>query len=145
MNAKIINWIDKQKPKLVRAAEEYLSQNEIYRAIGSKKAISISQLQNLLNAARSGSTLAELRNFLRYQMGRGTKGTRGWTEWDSGEALIRLLDEQVGQRAEKAPPAKANQEGAPKTVRYDVESKLAALLLGYIVRHFTFMEALSKK
>jgi hypothetical protein len=135
MTPEVLSWIDEQKPALVGAAERYIQDNPIYAPDpGRREArrpparVSGSQLRNLVNAAQTGSPLAVMVNLLRYQIGRGG---RGWKDKDSGQALERVLVSEVKTRAESAP-------GSDEGVRYAVESRLAALLLGYIVREFTY-------
>lgn len=135
MTPDVLSWIDEQKPGLVGAAERYLRDNAIYAAGPSKHSarrppakVSGSQLRNLVNAAQADSPLAVLVNLLRYQIGRAS---RGWRDRDSGQALERVLIDEVETRSKSAPTADAH-------AHYAVESRLAALLLGYIVREFTY-------
>lgn len=134
MKSNSLYWIEQQKPELVRAAEAYLKQHPIFEPEENKKAkdpkVSGSQLRNLLNAAQSGASLPVLKNFLRYQIGRKRQG---WADAPSGEALIELLEREVRTRFDGA------QLGDGAAERRAVESQLAALLLGYLVRHFTYL------
>lgn len=130
MKPEALSWIEQQKPDLVAAAEVYLEEHQIYKP-GKRKdkpRISGSQLRNLLNAAQAESSLAVLINFLRYQVGRGNKG---WPDRRSGSALEALLKDKVGGLA-------GNGAKAHEADRYGLEARLAALLLGYVIREYTF-------
>lgn len=135
MNAETLTWIEDQKPDLVRSAEEYVKgfklsePRDVSRGRGFPKArVSGSQLRNLLSAAQSEGSLAVLINFLRYQIGRGRQG---WEDQDSGRGLETLLEEQVGKRI-----ADAGDKAGKKPRQ--AEARLAALLLGYIIRDYTY-------
>ncbi len=135
MNAETLTWIEDQKPNLVRSAESYIKEykisepREVSRGRGFPKArVSGSQLRNLLSASQSEGSLAVLVNFLRYQIGRGRQG---WDDQDSGRGLESLLHEQIGKRITDAGD-KAGSEP------HQVESRLASLLLGYVIREYTY-------
>ncbi len=131
MNAETLAWIEGRKPELVHAAEEYVQKNEIFKAAGHgrKARVSASQLRNLLNATQAESSLAVLINFLRYQVGRGRQG---WQDTASGLALEALLKEKVGALGE------AGEQKLEEADRHALEARLAALLLGYVIREYTF-------
>lgn len=134
MNAETLTWIEDQKPDLVRSAESYVEEHKISepgedRRHGFPKArVSGSQLRNLLSAAQSEGSLAVLINFLRYQIGRGRQG---WEDQVSGRGLETMLHKQVGQRIADAGDVTA---GDPR----QLESRLASLLLGYVIREYTY-------
>lgn len=135
MNADTLAWIEDQKPDLVRSAESYVEEFKISdpregsRGHGFPKAlISGSQLRNLLNASQSEGSLAVLVNFLRYQIGRGRQG---WEDQRSGRGLETLLHEQVGKRIADAGDKAGNEP-------HQVESRLASLLLGFVIREYTY-------
>ncbi|NJL27234.1 MAG: hypothetical protein HC897_04750 [Thermoanaerobaculia bacterium] len=134
MNAETLNWIEEQKPALVMAAREYLGKHQIYQPRSDKPReprVSPTQLRNLWNAAHSGSSLAVLTNFLRYQIGRGN---RGWGDPSSGEALEIVLDRQVGDRC-------SSHLGVESVGRYGLEAQIAALLFGFLIHEYTFQRA----
>lgn len=136
MNAETLNWIEEQKPALVLAAREYLNHNRIYQDIGGQPHnynphVSTAQLRNLWNAAHSGSSLAVLTNFLRYQIGRGN---RGWGDPRSGEALEEVLEQHVGKRC-------AAHLGSDSAEHYGLEAQIAALLFGFLIHEYTFQRA----
>ena len=130
MNPETLTWIEKQKPTLVEWAEHYVKTSELHfpKNPGSSTArVSGSQLRNLLAAAQSGSSLSILLNFLRYQMGR----RQGWGHTDSGQQLEELLEKQLGPLCKKVPA----EQGADA---YELQAHLAAQLLGFIIRDYTY-------
>ena len=137
MTPRTLAWIEQQKPNLVGWAEEYVNTTKLYEARdpnrGKQAWVSGSQLRNLLNTAQSGSSLAVLINFLRYQIGREKQG---WTHRISGEELERLLREDLGKLAT---------EGAEddEADLHEVEAHLAAQLLGFVIREYTYRCALA--
>ena len=133
MNAETLQWIDEQKPALVLAARGYLQEHKIFEDREEKydARVSSSQLRNLWNAAHSGSSLAVLTNFLRYQNGRGH---RGWGDREAGEALETLLELEVGKRGGARLDA-----GSPQ--RYALEAQLAALFFGFLIHEYTYQRA----
>ncbi len=132
MSPELLKWIEEQKPALVGAAEGYLDRDDsrIYapQARDAKKPrVAGSQLRNLLSAAQSGCPLSVLTNLLHYQIGRDGRGW-GRDERKSGEALVQLLAREISERVASVASAE----------RHALESRLAALLLGYLVREFTY-------
>lgn len=134
MKPETLGWIEDQEPELVRAAERYVAEFKIHepgeesRGPRNKARVSGSQLRNLMNAAQSRASLAVLVNFLRYQIGRGRQG---WEDEPSGMALGKLLEDEVGKRIETS-------AGVSGRDRYRLESRLAALLLGFVMREYTY-------
>jgi len=134
MKPETLGWIEEQEPELVRAAEKYVADFDIHkpdpesRGARNKARVSASQLRNLLNAAQGRSSLAVLVNFLRYQIGRGRQG---WDDERSGKALVKLLEDEVGKRVETGSKVSGKD-------RYRLESRLAALLLGFVIREYTY-------
>ena len=138
MNTASLHWIERQKPALVVQAEKYLEEHKIFERVSNdqnEQIVSVSQLRNLLNAARTGEPLVVIQNYLRYQIGRGKKG---WKNRPSGEALVGLLDSEVGKRIESL-------SEIDPVERFEVESRLAALLLGYIIRQYTYKGLVSAR
>lgn len=152
MNSQTLNWIEHQKAELVEAAEGFVTAAGIAdprpetkdkkpappRPGGKdnkpKAKISGSQLRNLLSVAQSERSLAVLLNFLHYQMGRA----KGWPDLPSGEALYGLLREAVKKRIDEAVEEKAFGADFRRPDRFLLESRLSALLLGYIIREYTY-------
>lgn len=127
-------WIEAQKPELVEAAERYVQESEIFRPTpreqqrGRKKKdprVTPSQLQNLLNVALTERSLAVLRNFIRYQVG------RHWEDAAAGELLEKLLLDEVAQRSQR------DSESLGVKPR-ELEAALLPLLLGYVIREHTY-------
>lgn len=159
MRPETLTWLEKQKPRLVARAERFVLDTKLFEA-NAKTAdrpkgerdphVKTSQIRNLLGAAQAGEPLAVLVNFLRYQLGR----RKGWPHEDSGQALealftgdLRALVEEW-RAADAAAAAEAQRESKadPESEaddRYEVESYLAAQLLGFIVREYTYRCALA--
>jgi hypothetical protein len=131
MSPETLAWIEKQKPDLVRSAEDYVKQTKLFKrkGRGDHPRVSGSQLRNLLSAAQSGSPLAVLINFLHYQIGRKNQG---WADQRSGEELGKLLDKDIRRLSREG----AKQKGAEDV--YELESHLAAQLLGFVIREYTY-------
>jgi hypothetical protein len=143
MNPESLAWIEKQKPQLVGWAEDFVAETRLYEPTprtaknepGKRTPlVRTNQLRNLLNAAQSGSPLAVLINFLRYQIGREKEG---WKHRESGEALLTLLETKLremsrGCTADRLP------KGARLPDPYEMEAHLAAQLLGFIIRDYTY-------
>jgi hypothetical protein len=153
MKAETLSWIEEQEPELVRAAEKFVAEFDIHkpdpesresrhgraadgtrdggtRAGGderNKPRVSASQLRNLLKAAQGRSSLAVLVNFLRYQIGRKRNA---WEDKRSGDALVDLLHSEIGKRVESF--------GCHGRDRYHLESRLAGLFLGFVLREYTY-------
>lgn len=132
MSPELLKWIEEQKPALVGAAEGYIEDTAPHR-----NDVSPSQLRNLLAAAQAGQSVALLRSLLRYQIGRSRNG---WRHSASGEALLTLLAERVA-----APLATFFPQTQGTPVMYAAEARLAALLLGYVVREFTYQSEKERK
>lgn len=134
MTPEILAWIERQKPALVGLAEGFLIQHRIYAPAPSEAhkqrppaRVSGSQLRTLLNAAQSGSPVAVLVNLLHYQVGRGA---RGWDDKASGDALAVLLRDSVSALVKASG---ANGDGV-----FEVEARVSALLLGFVIREYTY-------
>lgn len=130
MSPEMLKWIEERKPMLVGKAEEYVKQTQPHKADSGGKAVTSSQLRNLLAAAQAGQSVPLLVNLLRYQMGRRNNA---WAHTRSGEALLALLPEQAS-----APLAQRFPELTGTPASYAAQARVAALLLGYIVREFTY-------
>lgn len=135
MSPEIQAWIDAQKPQLVEAAERYVERSEIFRPTPRKRQkggrgkkdprVSSSQLRNLLNVALTERSLPVLKNFLRYQVG------RQWEDPKAGELMEQLLLDEVAKRSRGAG------EGHGVEPR-ELEAALLPLLLGYVIREYTY-------
>lgn len=140
-------WIDDQRSDLVAAAERFVLSSDIalppkendsrshqarhrssphHGTRRPKARVSRSQLRNLLNVSISERSLPVLKNFLRYQIGR-----QSWKDQPSGDALLMLLDKEVAERATKGA------DGSDVSARV-LQDHLAPLLIGYIVREYTY-------
>ncbi len=129
-------FIEKKLPHLVKSAEDFLRDNRIYLLDeDDDPLVSGTQLRNLLAAAQGGSPIPILRNFLHYQMSRERNA---WSDRKSGEALIKLLEVTVEKPIEELKLANEDE-------RYQLEAKLAAQLLGFLSREYTYQLALQPK
>jgi hypothetical protein len=142
-------WLDGLKPSLVSRAVAFLERNSIHSPKnpgGRQPIVTGSQIRNLLAAAQSGSPFAILVNFLRYQIGRGT---RGWADAPSGEALALILAPEKG--SEPAAGKDGNEEGRSlaalcavqagnrgRLMLYLLEAQVAAQFLGFLIREYTY-------
>lgn len=124
-------FIEKKLPHFVSEAEGFLERFPIYSP-GHKPRVSTSQLKNLLAAAQGGSPVAILRNFLHYQMGRDKKSL-AWNDHDSAHGLIALLEREVEKPVKDL--------GLGEDERYRLEAELAAQLIGFLSREYTYRVA----
>lgn len=151
MTPDTIAWIERQKPALVGWAETYVRESKLYlanendpepddavlddpgrrRRRRQRALVSASQLRNLLNAAQHGTSLKALVNFLRYQIGRGTGG---WGHGRSARKLEKLILGELRQLCDAGAEEHAKGDGEI----YQLEANLAAQLLGFIVREYTY-------
>ena len=146
MRPETLTWLEKQKPRLVRWAEGFVSDSKLYEANAKtvnnprgqrEPHVKTNQIRNLLGAAQAGEPLAVLVNFLRYQRGR----RKGWPHEPSGQALEELFNKELSSLIDKRLgnlETSEAQAGASTDERYEVESYLAAQLLGFIVREYTY-------
>lgn len=135
MSPELQAWIEEQKPELVEAAERYVAESEIYlptpqdQKKGGRRSkdprVTGSQLRNLLNVALTERSLAVLKNFLRYQVG------RQWKDGKAGDLLEQLLLREIANRSQ----ARGKAEGVSPR---EIEAALLPLLLGYIIREYTY-------
>lgn len=135
MGPELQAWIEEQKPELVAAAEAYVARSEIHlpmpqrddhRGRPDKSArVSASQLRNLLNVALTEKSLPVLKNFLRYQVG------RQWKDAKAGELLEEVLLREIVERGRKGAET---HRGVPR----QVEAALLPLLLGFVIREYTY-------
>lgn len=140
MTPEDLGWVDRQQPKLVGWAETYVADAKIHEPQderrGNKPKVSGSQLRNLLNSATQGSSLAVLRNFLRYQIGRGGKG---WGDEPSGEALLSILDEKIGPLCRGRHTDQEAESGeAQGQHRIELEADVASKFFGFVIREYTY-------
>lgn len=143
-------WLDGLKPGLVSRAVAFLERNSIHAPRGTgggrQPVVTGSQIRNLLAAAQSGSPFAILVNFLRYQIGRGS---RGWADAPSGEALAAILSpepgpasagrndgDEAGRSLAALCAAQAGNRG--KLMLYLLEAQVAAQFLGFLIREYTY-------
>lgn len=133
MTPETMAWIEQQKPTLVVWAEEFVKDSKLYTRYkkSNRAQVSRNQLRNLLNAAMAGASIKELINFLHYQVGRKNEA---WKHWDSADQLESLLLGQLASLAEKSKPII---EKSQQSI-YEMEASLAAQLMGFIIREYTY-------
>lgn len=117
--------IEKYKDGLVECAEQ-LCDNHTPKVANTS-------LQNLLALANSTSSVKEIQNFIKYQMGRSTMG-ENWTVNNFGEKLISKLD---GIKNEYH--LADNEEDKKLFI------SLVRLFIGYIVRYTRYLEVKNRK
>ncbi|HWW75417.1 MAG TPA: hypothetical protein VNZ44_08475 [Pyrinomonadaceae bacterium] len=91
-----------------------------------------SQIRNLVNLAAASRSVEEVTNFIRYQIGRDTKG-KTWAHEGFGKAVI--ADIETGQVRKSLEAVVAQVSGADLVA---VRSELIALYLGYMNRCFVY-------
>jgi hypothetical protein len=132
MSPEVQAWIEAQKPELVAAAERYVESSQLSLQAPNRRdrraRVSMSQLRNLLNIAQTERSLAVFKNFLRYQVGRKS---RGWEDQAAGELLEQLLLAEVAARSQGGGEAHGVE---PR----HLEAALLPLLIGYIIREYTY-------
>lgn len=135
MTPETMTWLEHQKPGLVKLAEDFVQETKL-----EVQSVSPSQLRNLLSAAQSGSSLALLVNFLRYQIGRGS---RGWKHQPSGLKLEKLLGGKLLKLSEQGSKACGHTEKDVAT--YELQALLAAQFFGFLIRDFTYRSAVAQE
>jgi hypothetical protein len=125
----MLKWIEERKPLLVGKAEEYIATTRPH-----ENNVTASQFRNLLAAAQAGQSVPLLVNLLRYQMGRRSNA---WQHRESGEALSELLRSAV-----ESALAERFREHIGTLPMHSAQARASALLLGYIVREFTYRDKL---
>ncbi len=168
MSPESLAWIETQKSALVVAAQAYVEKSESYQPSDQTSSkllerfanavarwmnmgedpqrrprfpdprVTTSQLRSLL-ATTQNEPLAVVESYLRYQIGRGS---RGWGhDAGPGHELLGLLDKQVRQRLGGAPTEDEDeaedQEAAGR--------RLASLLIGFVIREQTYQVARFKE
>jgi len=129
MNPQALAWIEDQKSNLVAAAIDNTPPGKVTK----------SQLQTLLSVAHD-EPLDVLRSHLRYQMGR----KNAWKDWDAGVKILAMLDREVTKRYKSAIAAKHLDTVDARDQRA-IQRRLAALLIGYVIREHTYRSALTKQ
>lgn len=122
---KVRELVGKQIDELIRAASRKVKLLE-----GSD--MERSQVRNLVNLAAASRSVEEVTNFIRYQIGRDTRG-KTWSHDGFGKALI--ADIETGQVKEAL---KAVLRDVPGADLVTVRSELIALYLGYLNRCFVY-------
>ena len=95
--------IDRLKEELVPAAEAFLDEGQVIRL--SKNKFGDSQLRNLIAIANETESPAVVLNFIRYQIGRDTRG-QNWASSFGSKSPRSIADRRFGDghRQESAGP-----------------------------------------
>jgi len=114
--------IESSRDKLVEMVEKFFEER---RSSGSVIVpLERSQFENILRVAISTSSVKEVINFIRYQIGRERSSDRGWRNGDFGEKLIRQINEVAG-------------------LNPSVAIRLVRLFLGFLGRHAIYEQQLA--
>lgn len=129
--------IDLSKEQLVPAAEALLRQADVVSI--SKKDLGESQLRNLIAIANETRSPAVVLNFIRYQMGRDSRG-RNWSKLAGGKRvgelfLAALEGGAVGAALEDMAPVIENEEQ-----KQLVRIELFRHFLGFASRYMKFLD-----
>ena len=116
--------LERIKADLVQAAEELCRRTIPQGLSRGEDGVTRAMVQNLLNAANATAVPAELKNFLRYQIGRSEPGKR-WRQGNFGPALLTGI-----QRA--AAVVGSEPELGMEAVRH---------FCGYVLREATYLQA----
>src|SRR5437868_4091498 len=118
--------VSEQIDELIRAASRNVAK------LQSAEEMRESQIRNLVNLAAASRSVEEVTNFIRYQIGRDTKG-KTWAYNGFGKAVI--TDIETGQAREALEAVIRDVPGADLVA---VRSELIALYLGYLNRCFIY-------
>ena len=129
--------IDLAKEKLVPAAEGLLEQAEVWTI--SKNDLGESQLRNLVAIANQTQSPAVVLNFIRYQMGRDSKG-RNWSKYVGGQRVGELF-----LAALEGGAVRATLDGMAALIENEEQRQLVRIelirhFLGFASRHMKYLE-----
>lgn len=128
MSPQTLAWLHAQHGPLAEVAAAWLAENPIHQPAGSRAGVprvGELPLRRVQAAAAAGAPVAVLRNLVHHQV---ALGARGWAHRASAEALIKLLDREVGERSGAAQEAD----------RPLAEAALAASLMGALLRDYLY-------
>lgn len=83
--------IERQKDELVEKAEEFFNDRRAMQGAGVVP-VKKNQFENVCRMAMATTSVKEVKNFIRYQIGRANK-SQGWRDNRFGEELIKKIDE----------------------------------------------------
>ena len=78
--------IEEKKDELVKKAEEFFQDR------GDNVPIDKNQFENVCRMAMTTESINEIKNFIRYQIGRA-KQNEGWQDRDFGKKLVDMIEE----------------------------------------------------
>ncbi|MCS6862324.1 MAG: hypothetical protein NZT92_18635 [Abditibacteriales bacterium] len=117
--------IDRQIDHLIRAAAQ-----NVARLAGSD--MEENQIRNVLNVASTTESMEAVTNFIRYQIGRDTRGNT-WGSNGFGKAVIADIETGAVKQALDAVKAEV-----PAADTGHVRAQLTELYLGYLNRCFVY-------
>jgi hypothetical protein len=94
--------IERHKDTLVEKAEQFFQQRcNRAREDSEIEVVPIerTQLENVLRLSLGTTSVKEVTNFIRYQMGREREVGKGWLNGDFGRNLIRVIDREIASLA----------------------------------------------
>ncbi len=128
--------IDRLKEVLVPAAEKLLDDAQVKHI--PKKQLGDSQLRNLIAVANETESPAVVFNFIRYQIGRDSRGNN-WGSQHAGKSLgERLIDDLESGAVKEALDQVPGIED--KTLRQLASIKLIRQYLGFASRYLKYLD-----
>jgi hypothetical protein len=132
---KIQKGIRDAEDEIVQAIESALEQKSYGKIIGDKNELEEAQFRNLLNVATSTDSSEVVKNFLRYQVGRGEKWGRGQNSL--AEAIVTDIQGMLKNKAEEiAKTALVIENVTAKTK--EIHMDLIRRYLGYGSRYLIY-------
>ncbi len=111
---------------LIRAASRHVTK------LQGAEEMRESQIRNLVNLASASRSVEEVTNFIRYQIGRDTKG-KTWSHNGFGKAVIADIESGQVRKSLEAVVAEVSEADLVA-----VRSDLISLYLGYLNRCFVY-------
>ena len=109
------NMLESHKNALVTRVEEFINDRELLGNLG------YTQFQDLVGKANMTSSVKEITNFIRYQVGRDSR-KRGWARENFGNNLVREINVVAELGSESG-----------------LSIELVRLFLGYLQRHVRYL------
>ncbi len=138
LNVRQRRAIDRQKERLVPAAEAMLEAAEVVRI--SRKKFGESQLRNLLAVASETESPAVVSNFIRYQIGRDNK-RHAWARETGGLTLgERLIQELKTGAVNEAVKAVKTAEDFEEEAEQLARIELTRHFIGFASRYLKYLD-----
>ncbi|MCA9897246.1 MAG: hypothetical protein KC433_03605 [Anaerolineales bacterium] len=128
--------IDLYTEELVEMADKTLSEARMKKIVKDRNGLKTAQLNNLLGVAQESPSVAPIRNWVHFQMGR-RETSRAWSDSGFGEDVLNNLKEisKFAQEAVKAAFKDADITPTKKDLR-ETNLKMVRLYAGYLKRWF---------